>query len=1670
KGKESSKTGMVARRVAVLSAIANCSESEIGFLVNLLLEPFSVVLKQIDIIDSEFRLVPNLDINKFVSCRKQLGYLNFLGDFLKQLGSFLLPFVPDMFKVVLYIIHSSQKNLTEEIGQEDALDAINNDVEMEVYDHGRQLKSIRQLGLKRIVDFFKIPFSFNYQPYIKEMFRSFISIRIPKFNTENTQAPSALMELFAVWASKRDYLLYLVDYNKELLPKLFACISSKKVQESVVTKVLDIVENILHICENEMEVDTEDVQMEEKGLIETVLKPHVSTLLDNLENVLTQSSKSASFGKDAFSRREISILSQIAVYVDNEEQAKKLVDLLLPCLRINSRIISEKTKANILQIVAKFLRIIPELLPSSKLFLKYFNYISREFSTLRSRDCRKSLVQVLEEFSKLDNSLKEVVELVDDLNSFSTKLLGELDFERRLNAFNRINQESYRKFTPLQWLPLLHNCLFFIQDHEELSIRNNSSFCITRFVDRVIEFEVECEGHDDQGKFRDLLIHVVYPAIKKGMRLSLELVRVEFLTILSYVVKKCPKIDQFSDMTCLLFHDDESNFFNNIHHIQLHRRIRALKRFSNECAEGKLKKSSLVQIVLPLIGHFITDADRVDHTLINETVSTIGIIAAQLNWGQYYSLLKQYMRLIPRKVALEKVLVKTIITILDNFHFDVLNVENCSIEQSALTEKLDAIHPHNDQSQENLDNDQQKDDFENADEDVGADDDNLVNGEDHLNKDMLIDETSTRSQAQRIHDTVVRHLLPELKQYLTQNNKENVSVRVPVALAITKLLKALPEESLRFNLPGMLTTICQVLRSRSQEIRETTRDTLIKISNLLGPLYFSFIVKELQGALTQGYQLHILGYTLNSLLTNLVPTLQVGEIDYCLRMIIDIMINDIFGEVGEEKETEEITGKMKEMKVNKSIGSFQLLAKIIKFKNIGLLLMPLKEIMRETQSAKVLQKVDEILQKISIGLDENPHFQAREMITFCNGLITQNLDISKPTPKNKVNKTNMEMNYTVQLKRNTADHTDYFETNSYLFVQFGLTIFLTALKHEKFDLKSEEGLNMLSPFVDIIGNSMYSQHLAINVLAIKIMCIICRLNLKPLDNALPVIVKQTFSLIKTSNSTNSVLVQNCFKLLAIIIRDCKQVDLKESQLTFLIDLIRPDLEEPSRQNTTFSLIRAIVSRKFVVPELYDLMQSISEIMVTNQSSGTRDLARQILLQFILNYPQGRGRLKNQMNFLVKNLNYVFESGRQSVMEMINLLINKFGDDLLMEYAEMLFLALVMSLVNDETNKCREMAGALIKILLRRMDDQRLRNVYLLLDKWFNKSEKKSMQRMAVQVYGLVIETFGERFKKHITELLDVLRNALISSKQVLEQLETITSDNEDKHDNIVDNADWELGYYSLNTFTKLVKKFPSIIYSEMEKIKEIWLLVEEHILYPHAWVRLAASRLFGMYFAIINPETMIASGSNTKIEYLSRDILRKLSSSFCTQLKSELLGPELAMQIVKNLFFIGKCFYYMLPDKDIGDVKTMDEIGDTSKDFQDDKEDGKEDDKESPDSMVEDNNINDVPDADEQQFTRDLKVESSNNSRKSLHWLFKKLSYQARFASIKKDDVDHQRKSIYQWIAAMITFMPPEESEQYISLSISPIYRFVNDETIKGQEIDNLKLLGREVLDIIQKR
>lgn len=191
-------------------------------------------------------------------------------------------------------------------------------------------------------------------------------------------------------------------------------------------------------------------------------------------------------------------------------------------------------------------------------------------------------------------------------------------------------------------------------------------------------------------------------------------------------------------------------------------------------------------------------------------------------------------------------------------------------------------------------------------------------------------------------------------------------------------------------------------------------------------------------------------------------------------------------------------------------------------------------------------------------------------------------------------------------------------------------------------------------------------------------------------------------------------------------------------------------------------------------------------------------------------------------------------------------------------------------------------------------------------------------------------------------------------KKQADQKEDFDGDDEEENGMDID-VPWEVGYYSLNSFAKVASTFPNLVHDE--NTISIWQGAETLLLHPHSWIRSSSSRLFGVYFSGIDPVE--------RNSYLNRQVLRRLSYDFVEQLKSPYITEDKANQIIKNLFFIGKCLYHLPKDEDISTAESNEE----EKDMEDvtiDNEEG---------------NNNSV---DKQQ------------DQSSLLWLFHKASYTAR--------------------------------------------------------------------------
>ena len=165
------------------------------------------------------------------------------------------------------------------------------------------------------------------------------------------------------------------------------------------------------------------------------------------------------------------------------------------------------------------------------------------------------------------------------------------------------------------------------------------------------------------------------------------------------------------------------------------------------------------------------------------------------------------------------------------------------------------------------------------------------------------------------------------------------------------------------------------------------------------------------------------------------------------------------------------------------------------------------------------------------------------------------------------------------------------------------------------------------------------------------------------------------------------------------------------------------------------------------------------------------------------------------------------------------------------------------------------------------------------------------------------------------------------------------------------------------------------------------------LLYPHKWVRTAACRLLGTFFAaspvaaplsVENLADVEGGNAGTQEEGTPFSIswTRQVANALALQLKSENLDEPLGTQVVKNLFFVGKCLAVAAIEAGHGNEPTTVPA-----------DEGKE----IADGIEEDSGEED--DVDEKS------VENEDKSTQNLlPWLFSKLSFQARASHIARQN------------------------------------------------------------------
>lgn len=1464
KGLASRKKASICQRKAILSFIAGIDVIELSLFFALLIKPLQIV-KKTDGPANLFWTSPRGSINEFqaadlleyftldnienLSWKKKYGFLHVIEDIVGVFDELhIRPFLDLLVGCVVRLLESCTSILNAKLdglpsNQCNSSTSSSSRVEdslptnqIQISGTLNQLKDMRSLCLKIISLVLNKYEDHEFSSDFWDRFFSAVKPLIDKFKQEaaSSEKPSSLLSCFLAM-SANDKLVALLCWKESLVPDIFSIISVNSASEAVIYCVLKFVENLLSL-DNQFNDEDNSAQR---------------VLLSNIEVLMN--SMCCLFGGDNAIKRKlikspretvIRIFKFLPKYIREAELAKQFVDILL--------LLMEKKTQNS-DVWAEALQVIQNIIPilGHKSTAKILNTVSPLYISAEL-DMRLRICDLLDALVASDASVLSVAKLLRQLNATST--LGWLDHDAILNAYRIINTDFFRNVQVEHALLILSHCVRDMSS-EETTFMCSAHSSLLSFVDFSAlilcqegnsEEQLPVLKNTDSCWTKSCIQRITKKFLLKHMADAMDgsiSVRKGWLNFLHQMVLKLPEVSNLKSLTVLCTEDGEVNFFDNITDSVIRKRVKALSYFRNVISMNKFSEFITEKVFMRLFFNMLFDEkeEKAEH-LKNACIETIASVAGQMGWKSYYALLIRCFRGASSSSDKQKLFVRLICCILDKFHF--------------------SEHPGNKEPKESLD----------SVSDIG-----------------IVD-----TDVNEIQTCLYKIVLPKIQKLL---NSDSERVNVNISLAALKLLKLLPGDVMDLYLPTIVHRISNFLKSHLESIRDEARSALATCLKELGLEYLQFIVKVLQSTLKRGYELHVLGYTLNFILSKCLSSPVVGKIDCCVEDLLSVIENDILGDVAEQKEVEKIASKMKETRRKKSFESLKLVAQNVTFKSNALkLLAPVTSHLQKHVTPNVKGKLENMLHHIATGIESNPSVDQTDLFIFIYGIIEDGLKDEVGWHEKKLLKLEDKASR-INTKRISTGHV---VANgllcSHLITVFGLRIFHKRMKSMKQDVKDENTLSLLDPFVKLLCDSLCSKYEDILSTSLGCLAILVKLPLPSLQLQAERVKAALLDIAQGLVNSSSPLMQSCLTLLTVLLRNTK-ISLTSDQINLLIQLpIFLDLEKnPSL--VALSLLKGIVSRKLVVPEIYNAVNRVAELMVTSQMEPIRKKCSKILLQFLLDYPLSEKRLQEHLDFLLLNLRYEHSTGRESVLEMIHAIIVKFPSSVLDEQSQTFFVHLVACLANDSDNIVRSMSGAAIKKLISSVSPNSLESIIKYALSWYL-GEKQQLWGAAAQVLGLLIEVRKKGFHEHINCILPVTNHILQSA------IDAVTNKQEDFSAESAIPL-WKEAYYSLVMLEKMIDQFRDLCFSKyLETFQDIWEAICEMLLHPHSWIRNRSVRLIALYFAHATDVSRENQGSSLKSYFImcpSRLFL--IATSLCCQLKMPLINDADSSLMTQNIIF-----------------------------------------------------------------------------------------------------------------------------------------------------------------------
>lgn len=1046
-----------------------------------------------------------------ITWERQTGFLYLLEHAIRLLGTTLRDFMPHLNKLVSLILlnaHATRvtalKNAQEprvdaDVEDEDEVDNTINAAEDEDEDadlttnhasssaYDTYPGKVRTMCLLRLAEsvhsFHTVVTSENFFADIFAQLTSLVAT-LP-YSISSSKHPPAILKLIHALV-QYDSTEHVVASNSSLIQSTIKCIAAHNNEVEVSKMIIDTI-NIL-IDRNESKSILAHAQLIIKSFCRRFLGD-ASTATDE-DSLVQMKLSELRIVPSGSVKGELKLLCRIAEAIFGREEVvidnlsiSNLSTMLLGMLRTYTTSkkvrIEEEWVINIIKIYQSLLWRMVDVKQHIPFVSRLFGPTLHSLSLLNLASVRSALITLYTEMTKhktTSHMLELSAQSLRDLTSVDSTQLDSRDFDRVMPilqalsspvevegqvSWNRLLgpsfcQEDLRRSTlTTAVLFELIRCLY----DSEMVIRTGALAALKNFIVQSGEWSgVAGAGKVNLG-WLEVINGIIIPAIKTGIKQGTDSVKKGFMVLLSQIVislgqsaviqgDSALSAVYYSDLVPFLHEDPEQNVFENLNHIQLHRRIRALHKIRSilkpdsaidapmstdtASAASHFSVNTLVNVFLPLAYHSLVsdEFNKKDHLpYIQECSAFIGGVAMQLPWSHYFNLMKSILRQLEKsKVEKEKVLLTTLCHVLDSFHFDISRNRKESAEEhvAAGPDEVDKVEE-----------DEEEGDV------VAA----------SAPPDLPPHAASAALNEDSIAYVVINSIMPWVKVFLLKNEKDhkgnnNKVVRTAVAVALTKLINRLQEphvtaENKRSLFTSLVIAVVDTLKSRDTATRDKARESLSKMALTMGLVSLEPILYELKHSLTDGYQRHIRNYTMRSLLSIVMekyeapaefsefPSLPILEMasseledgnltldslvasrphfDRCIPMIVECVVDDL---VGETKEDREVDGALRtvirEAKGSKSNDILEVTARSLLFRptyafkalddptkvsSIHALTTPLLVALSGCDSPTNVGRISEGLNRVAMGIANNKSVSAQELLLYIHATLEPFVDL-----------------------------------------------------------------------------------------------------------------------------------------------------------------------------------------------------------------------------------------------------------------------------------------------------------------------------------------------------------------------------------------------------------------------------------------------------------------------------------------------------------------------------------------------------------------------------------------------------------------------------------------------------------------------------------------------------